>query len=352
MRTKVDFAKMRSAFFLLLIGVLGIGILYIIRPFLYPIFWAAVVAVLFSPFYAWTNRHIKLPSVSAIITILMVITIIFLPLILVSVLLVQESASLIEKISQGNFLGAVENFTVQIEGSRFAPLFENIRTEWTQYASKAAQAMSVFIFNNIKAITQNSIQFVFMSFIMLYTLFYFLKDGKRMLLRFMHLSPLGEEYEEILATRFTSTARATLKGTMIIGGVQGLLGGLLFLFTGIEGAFVWGVIMTILSIIPAVGSFLVWFPAGLIMIAMGNVGAGVTILLVGAIVISNIDNILRPPLVGKDTQMHPLLVLFSTLGGIFLFGVSGFIIGPIVMALFLAVISMYDHYYQRDLNKN
>ncbi|MBP9761395.1 MAG: AI-2E family transporter, partial [Candidatus Magasanikbacteria bacterium] len=285
MAAKVDFGKMRSAFFFLLIGILGIAILYIIRPFLYPIFWAAVVAVLFFPFFTWTNRHIKIPSVSAIITILTVITIIFLPLILVSVLLVQESASLIEKISQGNFLGAVENFTLQIEGSRFAPLLENIRTEWTQYASQAAQAMSSFIFTNIKAITQNSIQFVFMSFIMLYTLFYFLKDGKRMLLRFMHLSPLGDEYEEILATRFTSTARATLKGTLIIGGIQGLLGGLLFLFTGIEGAFVWGVIMTILSIIPAVGSFLVWFPAGLIMIAMGNVGAGVTILLVGAIVI-------------------------------------------------------------------
>ncbi len=168
----------------------------------------------------------------------------------------------------------------------------------------------------------------------------------------MHLSPLGDQYEQMLYQRFTSTARATLKGTLIIGGIQGVLGGLLFYFTGVEGAFVWGVIMTILSIIPAVGSFLVWFPAGIIMIATGNIGAGITILLVGAIIISNIDNVLRPPLVGKDTQMHPLFILFSTLGGIMLFGVSGFIIGPVLMALFLAVVSIYDHYYKTELDRN
>jgi predicted PurR-regulated permease PerM len=355
MVNKVDFGKMRSVFFFGLIGLLGIAILYIIRPFLYPIFWAAIVAVMFHPMYRWIDKYIKFSGVSSIITVLLVIVIIFLPLTFISVLLVHESAGLIEKVSQEDFFTTVENVTLQLEGTKLAPILENIRTEWVKYASSAAQAIqiiSVFIFKNIKAITQNSIQFVFLSFIMLYTLYYFLKDGQKLLTRLMHLSPLGDVYEKMLYKRFTSTARATIKGTLIIGGIQGLLGGLLFYFTGVEGAFLWGVIMTIFSIIPAVGSFIVWFPAGIIMIAFGNIGAGLAILLIGAIIISNIDNVLRPPLVGKDTQMHPLLILFSTLGGIILFGVSGFVIGPILMALFLAVISIYDHYYKTELNKN
>ncbi|HYE59553.1 MAG TPA: AI-2E family transporter, partial [Candidatus Kapabacteria bacterium] len=201
-------------------------------------------------------------------------------------------------------------------------------------------------------ITTDSVRFIFMLFLMLYTLYYFLKEGKVLLNRIMHLSPLGHENEEVLYERFTSTARATMKGTFIIGGIQGILGALLFFITGIKGAFVWGVIMTLLSIIPGIGSFIIWFPAGIIQLALGNLWQGLTILLFGTFVISLIDNLLRPPLVGKDIQMHPLIVLFSTLGGLALFGISGFIIGPIIAALFLSVLSIYDFYYKKELNRN
>ncbi len=170
MRNKVDFGKMRSVFFFGLIAILGIAILYIVRPFIYPIFWAAIVAVMFHPMYKWVDKYIKFSGVSSVITVLLVIVIIFLPLTFVSVLLVHESAGLVEKISEGNFFGTVENVAGQLEGTRFAPLLENVRTEWAKYASSAAQAISVFIFKNIKAITQNSIQFVFLAFIMLIVL--------------------------------------------------------------------------------------------------------------------------------------------------------------------------------------
>jgi predicted PurR-regulated permease PerM len=187
---------------------------------------------------------------------------------------------------------------------------------------------------------------------MIYTLFFFLKDGKRMLTRLMHLCPLGDVYEEMLYQRFTSTARATLKGTIIIGTIQGTLGGILFAITGIEGALIWGILMILLSLIPGIGSAIIWLPAGIIMLGLGNIWQGVTILAVGMFVISLIDNILRPALVGKDTQMHPILILFSTLGGIAFFGISGFIIGPVITALFLAVVSIYEHYYKRELQDN
>ena len=156
----------------------------------------------------------------------------------------------------------------------------------------------------------------------------------------------------MLYEKFRSTARATLKGTFIVGGVQGIIGGILFWATGIEGALIWCIIMIALSAIPAVGPSIVWFPAGVIMLALGNFWQGITILLVGLLVISTIDNFIRPKLVGKDIQMHPLLVLFATLGGIFLFGISGFVIGPVIASLFIAVMAIYDHHYRNELQNN
>lgn len=196
-----------------------------------------------------------------------------------------------------------------------------------------------------------SVKFVFMLFIMFYTLFFFFKDGPRLLKYLMRVSPLGDKYEAMLYEKFTSTARATLKSTLIVGGLQGTLGGIFFWIAGVEGALVWGIIMIALSVIPAIGSFIIWLPTGIIMLALGNIWQGLLIL-IGGMFISIIDNIIRPPLVGKDTQMHPLIVLFTTLGGIFLFGISGFVIGPIIASLFLAIISIYNFYYRGELDSN
>ncbi len=352
MKESISFARMQSGFFVGIILLLGTVALYLIKPFAYPIFWAAVVAVTFYPLFQWIEKHIKLRSASAAITVLLVIVILFMPLILMSLLLVQESASLYTQISNGGLFGSAAELTSRLEHSFAAPLVQLIQSQWDNYAASAAKSLSSAVFSNVRALTSNSLRFVFLSFLMLYSLFYFLRDGKRMLIRLMHLSPLGDTYENMLYQRFTSTARATLKSTVIIGGIQGLLGTLLFAATGVEGVLIWGIVMTILSIIPAIGSFVVWFPAGLFMLATGAVWQGLTILIVGSVVISNIDNLLRPPLIGKDTQMHPILVLFSTLGGLVLFGISGFVIGPVLMSLFLAVVSMYDHYYNKELKHN
>lgn len=348
---KLQFTKMRAVFFFGLIILLTVAFLYIIQPFFYPIFWAAIIAIMFYPHYVWLNNYLKMSSLSSAIMIVVVFVTIFLPLVLISALLVNESLGLYESVSQKNFTPNVERVSSWFEHGPLAPYIDTVKTKWTEYATNATKQLSGWIFTGIKSITQNSVRFFFMLFIMLYTLYYFFKDGKHMLSRLMHLSPLGSRYEEMLYDRFTSTARAMIKSTFIIGGIQGLIGTILFWFTGLPGALVWGVIMMALSILPGVGAFLVWLPAGIIMIALGNIWQGITILVVGVFVISLIDNLLRPPLVGKDTQMPPLIVLFSTLGGIILFGVSGFIIGPIIAALYLSIMSIYDHYYRNELEK-
>jgi predicted PurR-regulated permease PerM len=149
--------------------------------------------------------------------------------------------------------------------------------------------------------------------------------------------------------KFVSVARATLKGTILIGVAQGLLGGLAFWAAGIDGAIFWGTVMTVMSIIPGIGSALIWGPAAVILMTTGEVWRGIVLAGFGGLVIGSVDNLLRPLLVGRDTQMHELLIFFSTLGGLLLFGVMGFIIGPILAALFVTVWEMFGTAFRSSL---
>ncbi len=351
-KTKIGFAKMRSSFFFGLIIILGISILYIFRPFIYPIFWAAIIAMLFYPLYNWLNNNLKAPNLSSFLTLIVVIVVIFLPLIVISTLAVNESISLYKSVSNWNLTEQIQGTADWLNTTALSPIIKQAETQWTAYATDVARTFSVFLFNNIKNITQNSLRFILMLFLMFYSLFFFLKDGNKILKRLMLLSPLGNNYELMLYNKFRSAARATLKGTFIVGAIQGTLGGIIFWVAGVEGAFIWAIFMTLLSLIPAVGCSIIWFPTGLIMLITGHIWQGLTILLFGLFVISTIDNFIRPKLVGKDIQLHPLLVLLSTLGGIAIFGISGFVIGPIIAALFVASISIYEHHYRNELINN
>ncbi len=348
----LSFDTMRTIFFFGLIILLSIAMLYLFEPFFYPIFWAAIIAVMFAPVHKWMLKKIKHDAMAAFFMLVLVVVILIIPLAILSTLIVGQSFELYQSIAQRDLQHDVELATKWIEGTALMPFFDQAREQWPTYISTVAEKSTNYILLWAKNITQNSAKFMFMFFLLLYTLYYFFKDGKRMLKRLMYLSPLGDKYEQMLFDRFNSVTRATMKSTFIIGGIQGFLAGVLFWAVGIEGALIWGVIMTILSIIPAIGSVIVWLPAGLIMLALGNIWQGVLILVIGTFVIGLIDNLLRPPLIGKDVEMHPLLVLLSTLGGIFLFGISGFVIGPIIVSLYLAIMSIYNHYYKHELSHN
>lgn len=349
---KTSFNRMRTIFFFGLILILTIAILYLFQPFFYPIFWAAVVTIMFYPHYEWLNRYLKMPTLNAAIMVAVVILTIFIPLTLIVTLLVTTSVNLFQEYSQTTAVPNIQGIAVWLSHTPLSPYLQTIQTYWVSSAAAIGKSINGFALSSLQHITQNSARFIFQFFLMFYTLFFFFRDGEKILLRFMHLSPLGEKYERMLYKSFTSTARATIKSTFIVGGVQGALGGLIFWITGVPGALILGVLMTALCLIPAFGAFIIWLPTGLLMLAFGHVWEGITILIFGSLVLSTIDNFLRPPLIGKDTQMHPLMVLFSTLGGIFLFGISGFIIGPVIASLYLSIITIYDHYYKAELEEN
>lgn len=350
----MDFSKIRNYLFLGLLLLVTVLFLYTIRPFAYPIFWAAVLANLFYPLYRRLDDLIHIPNLSALITIFITSIVILLPLAILGTLLVKESVGLYDTLNnnQGQISAIIQQSDRLIHNNTYFSTLRIDNTVLTEKITELGRVFINFIFNAATDLTQNSFQFIIFFFITLYTLFFFVRDGKKILKKLMYLCPLGDRYETMLYKKFTSATNATIKGVFLIGALQGLCGGILFAAVGVSGSIIWGIIMAVLSVIPVTGAFLVWLPAGIIMIILGHTAKGIIILVIGTLIISTIDNLLRPVVVGKDLQIHPLLILFSTLGGLVIFGISGFIIGPIIAALFLTFWEMYEEYYRRELSNN
>ena len=252
--------------------------------------------------------------------------------------LVNESVGVYEKIQTGEWdLARVVDF-IDAQSPRLEEALsmvglspDKLRENVSNFAVKATGLVADRVFNY----TQNALAFTAQFFLMLYVLFFFLRDGRKMLNAAINVVPLGNKWERTLIERFASVARATLKGTLIVAIVQGSMGGLTFAILGIQGALFWGVMMTILSLLPVGGSAIVWAPAAGILAWQGLWGKAMALVIVGSLGIGLIDNILRPILVGRDTKMPDFLVLLATLGGIGWFGLSGFVLGPVIAALFL-----------------
>ena len=201
--------------------------------------------------------------------------------------------------------------------------------------------LSNLLVNSLSSITFSTIYSIFLFLVFFYTMFFFLKDGPYILRRILDHIPLQDGIKGRLLERFTSVTRAAIKGTLVIGVIQGSLAGMAFWVVGIDGAVFWGTVMTMLSIIPAVGSALVWFPAAVILAFSGEFVKSIGLLAFCGLLVGSVDNILRPVLVGRDVRLHELLIFFSTLGGIGMFGILGFIIGPIIAALFITSWDIY-----------
>jgi predicted PurR-regulated permease PerM len=234
------------------------------------------------------------------------------------------------------------------------PFFDAIVPYKEQIFQKAGQmvsSISGYLINSLSAATKGTVNFLFTLFILLYSMFYFLMDGDKLLFRILYYLPLKDHDERKLLDRFTSVTRATLKGTAVIGILQGGLSGIAFAIVGIQSSVFWGAIMAVLSIIPGIGTALVWAPAAIILAVSGHYGKAVFLTLFCALAVGSLDNFLRPWLVGKDTEMHDLLILLGTLGGIAMFGIVGIIIGPIIAALFVTVWQIYGEVFRDILPK-
>ncbi|MFA6412659.1 MAG: AI-2E family transporter [Syntrophales bacterium] len=336
--------KSRHITFYILLGLATLLFIYLMKPFFFPIFWAAVIATIFMPAHQYFCRKVKSRSLSATIVLLMIMLIIILPAGVIGSLLLNESLALYNAldVSSASIEQQLQNFSGKITANPYLSRMHIDTAFLTANLAEGAKNIANYIIYNLRDLTQNTIVFAVNFSIMLYTLFFFIRDGDKFVRMIMKLLPLDEAREILILERFSSTARATLKVTLIIGGIQGILGGLIFFLTGVKGALTWGTMMVFTSIVPAIGCSLVWAPAGIVMAMMGHFWEGMIILAFGIIVISHVDAVLRPLLLGHDVQMHTLLIFLSTLGGLALFGISGFVIGPVITSLMQAFWQMHD----------
>jgi predicted PurR-regulated permease PerM len=326
------------AFWGLLLLITGV-FFRMIQPFLITVFWAVLLSMLFQNFFRVLQFRLGgRRNLAATLTMLFIVALVVLPGIFIVVALINESVGVYERIQSGQWDLTKAVDLIEAELPRLDALLrqagltpERLKADLMNMGLAAARAVA----DRLLMYSQQAMILVVQFFLMLYMLFFFLRDGRYISNRIIQSLPFGNRWERLLIARFTGVARATLRGTLVVVVVQGSMGALIFGLLGIEGAIFWGVIMTVLSILPVGGSGLVWGPAAVILALGGMWVKAVVLVLVGALGIGLIDNILRPVLVGRDTKMPDYLVLVSTLGGLGLFGLSGFVIGPVVAALLL-----------------
>jgi predicted PurR-regulated permease PerM len=333
--------------FLLLLAAVSLAFAWILWPFSGAILWGTVLAIVFAPLYRRLLRSTRQrQNLAALGTVTMILLIVILPLTVVGGLVIREAAGVYSKIESGEldlehfFRQAFETLPTWAAGILDHFGLTNLSTVQERLSTELARG-SQFIATQAINIGQNTFDFILSFFVVLYLLFFLLRDGDTISARIRHAIPLHPGQRRTLVGRFTTVIRATVKGTVVVAAVQGALGGLVFWFLGIQASLLWGAVMAILSLLPAVGAALIWVPTSLYLLATGAVWHGVALIAYGVLVISTVDNFLRPLLVGKDTRMPDYLVLVSTLGGIAVFGVNGLVIGPVIAAMFIVAWDLF-----------
>jgi len=338
----------------LLIFVLGISAIFLsmMHQFLLTIFMAALFSALLHPFYHRLLLVLKgRKTAASLLTIFIIVCLVLLPLSALIGVVVAQAIGVSESVTPW-VQKFIEQPTVASDLLHRMPFYEQLlphRDMILQNIGSLVNNTSTLLINSLSSITKVTVNATVMTLIMLYTMFYFLIDGKKLLYKILYYIPLENKDEQQLLQRFTSVARATIKGTLIIGIIQGTLCGFGFALAGIPSPVFWGCLMAVLSIVPSVGTAIVWGPTLLILILSKDFTGAIIIGISCGLIASNADNLIRPRLVGKDTEMHDLFILFSTFGGISMFGIIGIIIGPISAALFVTIWEIYGESFQKYL---
>ncbi|MND97382.1 putative inner membrane protein [compost metagenome] len=326
----------------LLLALVTIAFIWILLPFYGAVFWAVILGIVFAPLQRRLLAYLDWRrNLAAGLTLLICLVIAILPVIIISTLLVQEGAALYKRIESGelDLAGYIERFKDILPAFAQNSLermgmgdLAGLRDKITKGALQGSQFFATQVFS----FGQGTFDFLVSFAVMLYLLFFFLRDGAELARKIRAAVPLAEQQKRRLQLKFNRVVRATVKGNLLVAITQGTLGGIIFWMLDIPSALVWGVLMAFLSLLPAVGAGIVWAPVAVYFVATGAVWQGAVLAAFGVFVIGLVDNVLRPLLVGKDTKMPDYLILISTLGGLAVFGLNGFVIGPLIAALFMS----------------
>ena len=330
-----------QAFLLLLIAV-TVAFGAVLWQFHRAVFWGIILAILFTPLHRKLLKKMpKRPTLAALCTLALCLIVVILPMTVLAISLVQEASVIYERVKSGQInFGLYFQQVIAAIPSWASDLLDRLHltsaTELQDKLSSVSVQASQFLATRVLTVGQTTLEFVVSFGIMLYLLFFLVRDGTSLALRIGQATPLNEAHKRQLIEKFTTVIRATVKGNIVVAASQGALGGAMFWILGIQGPVLWGVLMAFLSLLPAIGAGLIWAPVAIYFFATGAVWQGAVLTAFGIGVIGLVDNVLRPILVGKDTKLPDYIVLISTVGGMALFGLTGFVIGPVIAALFVA----------------
>lgn len=339
------------SFFILLLGTTSVFV-WMLGKYVLPVFWATVIAIIFYPLYLRIYKQIgKRKNTASFLTLFLVAIALIVPLSIIGTLVAQESLVLYQNLSnnqaeQGiSFFAEIETLTQYL-----APLGIDVSAEAVAERFKSELAsLAENIAASTIAIGQGTFSFLLQIAITIYLLFFFFRDGNKLAKRLASIVPIARLQEERLFARFSDTIRGIVQGTLTVAIIQGIIGGAAFWIVGISAPILWGVVMTLMAIIPMAGPALVWFPVAFFLLLSGLFWEGIFILSVGVILVSVLDEFVRPILVGRKTKLPDAVVLLATVGGIATFGISGFVIGPVIAAFFITLWLMFEEQYKKEL---
>jgi len=331
----------QTAFYLLLF-VVSIALCFVLAPFFSTVLWGAILALIFQPVQRRIVARLgRRRNLAAFITLAICLVIVIFPLTLVAGTLIQQVGYAYAQVRSGSLdFGAYFSQIVHA----LPQSLQNLLARYDlmdlpglqQRLSAGAAQISQFVATRALSVGQITVQVMVSFCVMLYMFFFLVRDGREISRLIRDAIPLDESHKQHLIRKFTTVIRATVKGNVAVAFVQGALGGVALWVLGIQGALLWGFVMMLLSLLPAVGAALVWVPIAIYFISTGALAKGIGLAIFGTLVIGTVDNVLRPVLVGKDTRLPDWVVLISTLGGISLMGINGFVIGPLIAALFIS----------------
>lgn len=349
-----------------LIGVLllaSFAMLYVLSPFLTVIFVAAILAITFRPLFLFLLRKMpRFPRLASLLTCFLVALITVVPLFFFSVMITNEGTNAYRSVRNNLESGAFDKYLLWEDGGviydftaksmKFAESYVNLdELNLKEKIITSAQSLSSFLASQLTNLFAGIFDLLLKFVFMLFALYYFFKDGPKIVNKLRLFSPLPANYEDEVFIKVKSMVNAIMLGVFVTALAQGVVGGIGFSIAGISSPAFWGTAMALFSLVPAVGTALIWVPAVIILLILGAYGKALFVLIWGVFVIGMVDNVLRPWLIGGRAHTYPLLTFFVILGGIFVLGFKGVIIGPLVLMILMSILHIYEVEYKQVLNR-
>lgn len=344
---------MKHEYFLISLFFLLCAIIFylfyrLIVPFFVPICWAAVLTIIFYPLYEWFLRKLKRKALTATLMCVLIIIVIIGPITYLFVAIVNEAADAVTKVNELYNSGELTEFLdfdipiLNTAKDKLSQYYDISKINMEELVKDAVNKVSGVVVNQTTWLVANGTKAVFYFGLMIFSMFYFFRDGEILVEKIKRLMPLTVSQVDAAAKQLRDVIEATIYGGVAIAILQGVLGGLLFVIMGIPSPVFWGAIMAFLALIPLIGASLIYIPTGIILMFSGSVIKGIIVLAVGTIIVSQVDNVVRPLMISGKTSLHPLLLFFTIMGGIYLFGLLGLVVGPMIAACFIILLRVFE----------